>query len=66
VAPAGTVTVAGTVAAEPFDERFTTEPPVGAATETVINPVVDVPPKTTFGDIVMLERIAGWMVKVAV
>jgi hypothetical protein len=38
VAPAATVTVAGTVALEPLLESDTTEPPVGAAADKVTVP----------------------------
>jgi hypothetical protein len=65
VAPAGTVTVAGTVAAELLDERFTTEPPVGAAFESVTVPVVLLPPTITFGLIERPERIVGCRARVA-
>ena len=44
VAPAATVTVAGTVAEVLEDERETTTPPVGAASAIVSVPVVGTPP----------------------
>lgn len=46
VAPAATLTVAGTVASAEFDDRVTVVPPVGAAVERVTVPVVDEPPMT--------------------
>jgi len=50
VAPAGTETVAGTVAAEVLlDVRFTVRPPVGAALLIVTVPVELVPPVTVVG-----------------
>ena len=48
--PAGTVTVAGTVALELFELRFTICPPVGAATFRVTVPVEEFPPTTLVGD----------------
>ena len=44
VAPAATVTVAGTVALEDVDASFTLSPPVGAAPLIVTVPVEDAPP----------------------
>ena len=50
VAPAGTVTLAGTWAAEMLLlERVTTAPPVGAARVNVTVPVEEVPPITELG-----------------
>jgi hypothetical protein len=50
VAPAGTVTDAGTVAAAVFElDRETATPPVGAAPEIVTVPVALVPPVTAVG-----------------
>lgn len=49
VAPAGTVTVAGTVARLLLDLRFTTTPPLGATTASVTVPVHCVPPVTGSG-----------------
>ena len=51
VAPAATVTDAGTVATLVFElVRVTTAPPVGAATERVTVPVLAAPPVTDAGD----------------
>jgi len=50
VAPAATVTVAGTVPADVrLDDKLTTNPPVGAALEMVTVPVDGVPPITDVG-----------------
>jgi len=49
LAPAATVTVAGTVAAELEDVRLITWPPVGAAVFSVTVPVELVPPITDAG-----------------
>ncbi len=50
VAPAGTVTLAGTVAAPGrFPPRLTVTPPVGAPPERVTVPVVGAPPATLVG-----------------
>lgn len=47
--PAGTVTLAGTVAAGPEDVRVTTEPPAGALFRSRTVPVEGVPPTTLVG-----------------
>jgi hypothetical protein len=53
VAPAATVTVAGTVATVLEDDRLTTKPPVGALPFVKVTvPVADVPPGTAVGLIV--------------
>jgi hypothetical protein len=49
VAPAGTVTLAGTVAAVEFSESDTTAPPLGAAALKVAVPVEELPPTTLVG-----------------
>lgn len=49
VAPAATVTEAGTVAATLLDASVTTMPPAGAADNKVTVPVLDVPPVTDVG-----------------
>src|SRR6185437_1919177 len=49
LAPAGTVTLAGTVTAFELSERGTTRPPVGAAPFRNTNPVAAVPPATLDG-----------------
>jgi hypothetical protein len=49
VDPAGTVTLAGTKAGEPFVQRPTVTPPAGAGTVRVTVPVVESPPTTAAG-----------------
>ena len=49
VAPAVTVTLAGTAALELFEERVTAVPPDGAAPVKVTVPVALFPPKTELG-----------------
>ena len=49
VAPAATVTLAGTVAAALLLERFTVAPPLGAAPLRIAVPVAEEPPFTLFG-----------------
>ncbi|MGA8892443.1 MAG: hypothetical protein WB493_12805, partial [Anaeromyxobacteraceae bacterium] len=49
VAPADTVTDAGTVAEALLEERATAVPPVGAAAVSVIVPVAEDPPVTAVG-----------------
>ena len=49
VAPASTVTLAGTVAAVELSENVTTAPPVGAAALKVTVPVEEFPPTTLVG-----------------
>jgi hypothetical protein len=49
VAPVATVTLAGTVAADPLLDRATTAPPVGAAPLRVTVPVDGDPPLTVAG-----------------
>ena len=52
VAPARTVTFAGTDAATEFDDRITTVPPDGDAPLSVTVPVEPAPPTTEVGEIV--------------
>ena len=49
VAPAATVTLAGTLAALPLSDRVTTTPPAGAGAFNVTVPVKDSPPITVVG-----------------
>ena len=49
VAPAATVTLAGTVADALLDASVTTKPPAGAAADKVTVPVLDTPPATDVG-----------------
>ena len=68
VAPARTVTLAGTVAAASLLERLTSAPPVGAAAVSVTVPVDEFPPVTVAGDTLIADRAApgGITVNVAV
>jgi len=50
VAPAGTVTVAGTDPAAPVIDKLTTEPPAGAAADRVTMPVTEWPPTTVYAE----------------
>jgi hypothetical protein len=67
VAPAATVTEAGTVAAALLLVSVTTVPPADAAPFSVtVFKVVDAPPKTDDGDRVTADGLGGCTVKVAV
>jgi hypothetical protein len=67
VEPAGTVTVAGTVPAAALStERFTTNPPTGAALPRVTVPVEVNPPTTEVGLSVSAVSTGGLTVSVAV
>ena len=66
VAPATTVTDAGTVAELLLLERLTKRPPVGAAWEIVTVPVEELPPTTEVGLIVTDETVGALTVNVAV
>ena len=57
VAPAATVTEAGTVQAARLLVSATTAPPVGAAALIVTVPVADCPPVTELGEIVKEEGV---------
>jgi hypothetical protein len=59
VAPAATVTPAGTVAAVELPDSATTAPPVGAALVSVTVPVEEAPPVTLVGLIVTADRFDG-------
>ena len=59
VAPASTVTLAGTVAAVELSESDTTAPPVGAAALKVTVPVVELPPTTPVGLSDSAESVAS-------
>jgi hypothetical protein len=60
VAPAATVTAAGTVAAAVFEEeRVTATPPAGAAAVSVTVPVEGAPPTTLVGARLTEERLTG-------
>jgi hypothetical protein len=63
--PAGTVTVAGTVALVLLDERLTDTPPEPAGPVSVTVPVEGFPPTTTAGAIDTLRSPAGVIVRVA-
>ena len=58
VAPAGTVTLAGTDAALELSESETTAPPLGAAALSVTVPVEELPPVTLVGLTVTDDRAA--------
>jgi hypothetical protein len=65
VAPAGTVTVAGTVPTEVgLEDNVTGKPPVGAGPERVTVPTEAVPPITEVGFIVSPVRAGAVMVSV--
>lgn len=66
VAPAVTVTVAGTVALVELELRATDMPPVGAAPLSVTVPVELVPPRTDAGDTVTELSVGTLIVRVAV
>ena len=67
VAPAGTVTLPGTVAAELLLDSVTCAPPAGAGPSSVTVPVELLPPVTVVGFIASEERrAAGFTVSVAV
>jgi len=60
LAPAATVTLAGTVATAAFElERLTRSPPLGAALVKVAVPVAEPPPVTVEGLSVIALRLAG-------
>ena len=66
VAPAATVTLAGTVATDVLLlERVTTAPPVGAGPLRVTVPVEEVPPVTLVGFRVTEERVVAGGVTVS-
>jgi hypothetical protein len=58
VAPAATVTLAGTVAEAELSESDTTAPPDGAAALRVTVPVDEAPPTTVLGLSVSVDRVA--------
>lgn len=66
VAPARTVTVAGTVMPPLFDDSVTANPPVGAGPFRFTIPVVEAPPRTVAGESVTLVTERGIKVSVAV
>src|SRR6266852_6783194 len=68
VAPAGTVTLEGTLAAELLLERATCAPPAGAAPLSVTVPVEELPPVTLVGFSATddKDREGGFTVRVAV
>ena len=59
VAPASTVTLAGTVAAVELSESDTTAPPVGAAALKVTVPVEELPPTTLVGLRVCEDKVSA-------
>ena len=59
VAPASTVTLAGTVAAVELSESDTTAPPVGAAALKVTVPVEEFPPTTPVGLRVCEDKVSA-------
>lgn len=66
VAPAATVTVAGTEAAVTLEPRLTTFPPGPAGPRSVTVPIVEFPPTTVAGARVKLANGAGLTVKTTV
>ncbi len=66
VAPAATVTLAGTVADALLDASVTTRPPAGAADDNVTVPVLDAPPATDVGFNVTELSVAAVIVRLAV
>jgi hypothetical protein len=66
VAPAATVTLAGTVAAALLLDSVTIAPPAGATLPNVTVPVDPLPPTTAVGFTVKLESTGGLIVKVVV
>ena len=66
VAPAGTVTLAGTAADALVLESVTTAPPEGAAPLSVTVPVDGVPPTMVAGARVSADKTGGLMVSTAV
>jgi hypothetical protein len=67
VAPAGTVTLVGTVAADVLElVRATTEPPAGAGLFSLTVAVDGEPPVTEVGVRVIVDRIAALTVRLAV
>jgi hypothetical protein len=63
--PAGTVTLAGVVAAVLVVDKETTAPPVGAVPLKVTVPVEETPPSTVAGLIVTVDRTPGVTVRLA-
>lgn len=63
--PAGTVTLAGTVAAALVSDRDTTAPPVGAFPFSVTVPVEETPPTTVAGLMLTVDKAAGVTVRFA-
>ncbi len=59
VAPAATVTLAGTVADPPLLDKLTTAPPVCAALLSVTVPVEEAPPVTAVGFNLRDDKIGG-------
>jgi hypothetical protein len=66
VAPAATVTLAGTPAAGLVLESTTDEPPTGAATLNVTVPVELAPPTRLVGTSASVDKTGGLMVSTAV
>jgi len=65
-APAGIVTLEGTVAVDVFDDRLTTIPPVEVGPVKVTVPTAAVPPVTVVGTTETLARTGGTTVRFAV
>jgi len=64
VAPAVTVTLAGTDAAARLDDNVTTRPPAGAGPDSVTVPVADAPPRTDVGETETPDATGATMVSV--
>jgi hypothetical protein len=60
VEPAGTVTLVGTKAGDPFVHSCTAVPPAGAATLRLTVPITEFPPTTVAGETDTDVRAATW------
>jgi len=65
VAPGAILTYEGVLADTEFDDRFTINPPVGAAPSRETSPIAGVPPITAFGLMDRLATLVGLIANVA-